>query len=67
MAARTKTAITAECRKLVTPYHISIDGTDDNPGNLVNMPNSVTPVMVCMILVLLCLEVLLNIRNGETA
>lgn len=66
MAARTKAAITTECRKLVQPFQISIEAAD-NPGDLVAVSGSTAPARTIMILILLCLEVLLNIRQGETA
>lgn len=67
MAARSKAAITTEARKVVQPFHVSIESASDNPGDLVAIPGSTAPLSVIIILLLLCLEVLLNIRQGETA
>ena len=66
MAARTKAAITAEASKLVTPFHVSIASTE-NPGDIGTVPGSTSQVSVVIVLLLLILEVLLNIRQAETA
>lgn len=65
MAARTKVAITTEARALVQANRVEIKSLE-NPGD-VNVPGASTPLMIIIILLLLCLEVLLNIRQGETA
>lgn len=65
MAARTKTVITTEARATVLPYHVEIK-SGDSPGD-VNLPGATTPTMCFIILLLLILEVLLNIRQGESA
>lgn len=64
MAARTKAAITTEAQKVVLPFHIQIQDAA-NPGNVV-VPTSTTPLMAILIVLLQILEVLLNIREGET-
>lgn len=66
MAARSKTIITSEVRKVVAPFRVSIEGAD-NPGDIGNVPGSLSLSAAIIIILLLCLEVLLNIRQGETA
>jgi hypothetical protein len=65
MAARSEAVITAEASKVVSPFRVSIESTT-NPGDVI-VPTSTSLAMVVIILLLMCLEVLLNIRQGETA
>lgn len=65
MAARSKTVIKTELQRIVAPIRISIDGGDDNPGNLGPVPTSSTPIMIVAMLLLVIIEVLLNIRESE--
>lgn len=65
MAVRTKTAITDYARKIVGTHNVTIN-SGDNPGDAPVMGSTSISVIV-IILLLLILEVLLNIRQGETA
>lgn len=67
MAARTKVALVAEARKVVGPFRIDIQGSDTIADLGPNAPQSLTVGMAVLVLLLMILEVLLNIRQGETA
>lgn len=65
MATRTKLDITAQLREVVKGQHVEIV-PGDNAGQTV-LRDSVSLTIIFITLLLVAIEVLLNIRNGETA